>query len=558
MAVKKISFDQEAREHIRMGVKKLAAAVKVTLGPRGRNVIIEKSFGTPMVTKDGVSVAREIELSNSYENIGAQLVRQVSSKTSDVAGDGTTTATVLAEAIYVEGLRNVTAGANPVELKRGIEAAVSAVTQFITKKSKPVKGRDEIQQVATVAANNDVEIGEKLAEAWDKVGSDGVITVEEGRSLETTIEEVKGMQFDKGYLSPHFATNAETLECELEDAYVLIFEKKISNILDMLPLLEQVAKSGKPLLVMAEDIDGEALATLVVNRLRGIFKCCAVKAPGFGDRRKAMMEDIATLTGGTALMEDMGHKLETATIEDLGHAKRVVITKDDTTIIEGAGTQENITGRMEQLRNEIERTTSDYDKEKLLERLAKLAGGVAVLNVGAATEAEMKEKKDRVDDALAAVRAASEEGILPGGGTSLIRAQAEIAKLDLKGDQLFGAQIVMRALEAPLRQIAVNAGLDGAVIVEKVRNEKAFNKGYNASTAVYEDLFKSGIIDPTKVVRIALQNAASVATLLLTTEALVSEIPEPAPAMPPGAGGDPMGGMGGMGGGMPGMGGMGF
>ena len=554
MAVKKISFDQDAREHIRQGVKKLASAVKVTLGPRGRNVIIEKSFGTPTVTKDGVSVAREIELENKYENIGAQLVRQVSSKTSDVAGDGTTSATVLAEAIFEEGLRNVTAGANPVELKRGIESAVNAVTEFIGKKSKPVKGRDEIQQVATVAANNDVEIGEKLAEAWDKVGSDGVITVEEGRSLETTIEEVKGMQFDKGYLSPHFATNAETMECELEDAYVLIFEKKISNIRDMLPLLEQVAKSGKPLLVMAEDIDGEALATLVVNRLRGIFKCCAVKAPGFGDRRKAMMEDIAILTGGTALMEDMGHKLETATIEDLGRAKRVVITKDDTTIIEGAGSQDNIGGRMEQIRAEVERTSSDYDKEKLLERLAKLAGGVAVLNVGAATEAEMKEKKDRVDDALAAVRAASEEGILPGGGTSLIRAQAIIDKLELTGDQKFGAQIVRRALEAPLRQIATNAGLDGAVIVEKVRNEKAFNKGYNAAAGEYQDLFKEGIIDPTKVVRIALTNAASVATLLLTTEALVSEVPEPAPAMPPGAGGDPMGGMGGMGGGMPGMG----
>ena len=557
MAVKKISFDQDAREHIRQGVSKLASAVKVTLGPRGRNVIIEKSFGTPTVTKDGVSVAREIELENKYENIGAQLVRQVSSKTSDVAGDGTTSATVLAEAIYVEGLRNVTAGANPVELKRGVEAAVKAVTEFIGKKSKPVKGRDEIEQVATVAANNDIEIGGKLAEAWDKVGTDGVITVEEGRSLETTIEEVKGMQFDKGYLSPHFATNAETLECELEDAYVLIFEKKISSIRDMLPLLEQIAKSGKPLLVMAEDIEGEALATLVVNRLRGIFKCCAVKAPGFGDRRKAMMEDIAILTGGTALMEDMGHKLETATIEDLGHAKRIVITKDDTTIIEGAGKQDAIQARMDQLRAEIERTSSDYDQEKLLERLAKLAGGVAVLNVGAATEAEMKEKKDRVDDALAAVRAAAEEGVLPGGGTSLIRAQSMIDELELTGDQKFGAQIVRRALEAPLRQIATNAGLDGAVIVEKVRNEKAFNKGYNAATDVYEDLFKAGIIDPTKVVRIALQNAASVATLLLTTEALVSEVPEPAPPMPAG-GGDPMGGMGGMSGRMPGMGGMGF
>ncbi|MCH2101624.1 MAG: chaperonin GroEL [Planctomycetes bacterium] len=556
MAVKKISFDQEAREHIRQGVKKLAAAVKVTLGPRGRNVIIEKSFGTPTVTKDGVSVAREIELENKYENIGAQLVRQVSSKTADVAGDGTTTATVLAESIFEEGLRNVTAGANPVELKRGVEAAVEAVVTYLQKQSKTVKDSTEIEQVGTVAANNDTEIGKKLAEAFEKVGKDGVITVEEGRSLDTEIEWVEGMQFDKGYLSPHFATNAETLECELENPFILIFEKKISSIRDMLPLLEQVAQSGKPLLIIAEDIEGEALATLVVNRLRGIFKCAAVKAPGFGDRRKAMMEDIAILTGGTAMMEDLGHKLENASQEVLGTAKRVIITKDDTTIIEGGGKKEDIQSRMDQIRAEIDRTTSDYDKEKLLERLAKLAGGVAVLNVGAATEAEMKEKKDRVEDALAAVRAASEEGILPGGGSSLIRAQAVIDKLELEGDAKSGAQIVRRALESPLRQLAANGGVDGAVIVERVRAEDGFAKGYNAATDEMIDLIDAGIIDPTKVVRTALQNAASVSTLLLTTEAVVSEVPEPAPAMPAG-GGDPMGGMGGMGGGMPGMGGMG-
>ena len=555
MAVKKIAFDQEAREHIRQGVKKLAAAVKVTLGPRGRNVIIEKSFGTPTVTKDGVSVAREIELENKYENIGAQLVRQVSSKTADVAGDGTTTATVLAESIFEEGLRNVTAGANPVELKRGVEAAVDAVVAYLKKQSKTVKSATEIEQVGTVAANNDAEIGKKLAEAFEKVGKDGVITVEEGRSLDTEIDWVEGMQFDKGYLSPHFATNPETLECELENPFILIFEKKISSIRDLVPLLEQVAQSGKPLLIIAEDVEGEALATLVVNRLRGIFKCAAVKAPGFGDRRKAMMEDIAILTGGTAMMEDLGHKLENASQEVLGTAKRVIITKDDTTIIEGGGKKKDIQARMPtRSAPRSSAPTSDYDKEKLQERLAKLAGGVAVLNVGAATEAEMKEKKDRVDDALSAVRAASEEGILPGGGTSLIRAQAVIDKLDLTGDAKFGAQIVRRALEAPLRQLAANGGFDGAVVVEKVRAERGFAKGYNAATNEIVDLIAAGIIDPTKVVRTALQNAASVSTLLLTTEAVVSEVPEPAPAMPPG-GGDPMGGMGGMGGGMPGMGG---
>jgi chaperonin GroEL len=547
MAAKKIAFDQEAREGIRAGVQKLAAAVKVTLGPRGRNVIIEKSFGTPTVTKDGVSVAREIELEDAYENIGAQLVRQVSAKTSDIAGDGTTSATVLAEAIFEEGLRNVAAGANPVELKRGMEAAVDAVVDFLKKKSVKVKSTTEIEQVATIAANNDTEIGSKLAQAFDKVGKDGVITVEEGRSLETEIEWVEGMQFDKGYLSPHFSTNIEKMEAELEDAYILIFEKKISSVRDMLPVLEAVAKSGKPLLIIAEDIEGEALATLVVNKLRGIFKCAAVKAPGFGDRRKAMMEDIAVLTGGTALVEDLGLKLETATVEELGRAKRVVITKDSTTIVEGAGSASAIKDRMEQIRAEIERTSSDYDCEKLMERLAKLSGGVAVLNVGAATEAEMKEKKDRVEDALASVRAAAEEGVLPGGGTSLIRAQAVIAKLDLSGDQKAGAEIISRALEAPIRQIAANAGVDGSLVVDKVRTAKTFAKGYNAATGEYVNMIETGIIDPTKVVRATLQNAASVSTLLLTTEAIVSEIKENIPPMPAG-GGDPMGGMGGMGG----------
>ena len=548
MAAKKIAYSQDAREHIRNGVKKLAAAVKVTLGPRGRNVIIEKSFGTPTVTKDGVTVAREIELENKYENIGAQLVRQVASRTSDVAGDGTTTAIVLAEAIFEEGLRSVTAGANPIELKRGMEIAIKTTCDFLLKKTKPIKGIDEIKQIATIAANNDPEIGAKLAEAFERVGKDGVITVEEGRSLDTEIQWVEGMQFDKGYLSPHFSTDLERMECVLEDPFILMFEKKISNVRDMLTVLEEVAKSGKPLLIIAEDIEGEALATLVVNKMRGIFKCCAVKAPGFGDRRKAMLEDIAYLTGGTALMEDMGHTLDKTTLEDLGTAKRVIITKDDTTIIEGAGKAEGIKARMEQIKAGIESATSDYDKEKLLERQAKLAGGVAVINVGAATEVEMKDKKARVEDALHAVRAAAEEGILPGGGTSLVRAQDKIAKLDLEGDQKLGAEIVRRALEAPIRQIAANAGIDGSIVVDRVRAEKSFNKGFNAVSGKYVDLVADGVIDPTKVVRSALQNAASVSTLLLTTEALVTEIKEEAPAMPPG------GGMGGM----PGMGGMGF
>ncbi len=541
MAVKKIAFDQDAREHIRKGVHKLAAAVKVTLGPRGRNVIIEKSFGTPVVTKDGVTVAKEIELEDKYENMGAQMVRQVASKTADVAGDGTTTATVLAEAIYDEGLRNVTAGANPVELKRGIEAAVHAVCDFLESKSKAVKSNDEIRQVATVSANNDGEIGEKIAEAWELAGENGVITIDEGRGLETEIRHVEGMQFDKGYLSPHFATDLETLECVLEDPYVLIFEKKISNIRDLLPVLEKVAQSGKPLLIIAEDVEGEALATLVVNKLRGVFNSCAVKAPGFGDRRKAMLEDIAILTGGTALMEDLGFKLENVELSHLGRAKRVVVTKDETTIIEGAGKKADIKARIEQIRRQIEETTSDYDREKLEERLAKLSGGVAEILVGAATEAEMKEKKARVEDAKHAVYAAYEKGILPGGGVALLRAQEAIDKLKLKGDRQVGAQIVRRALESPLRQIAVNAGHDGSIVVDRVRAQKKFAEGYNAAADSYGDLVAEGVIDPTKVVMTALQNAASVSTLLLTTEALVSEVPEPKPAPAPGAGGD-MGG----------------
>ena len=483
-------------------------------------------------------------------------MRQVASKTSDIAGDGTTTATVLAEAIFEEGLRSVTAGANPVELKRGMEAAVKAASDFLLEKSNPVSGIQEIEQIGTVAANNDSEIGSKLAEAFERVGKDGVITVEEGRSLDTEIEWVEGMQFDKGYLSPHFSTDMERMECVMEDPYILIYEKKISNVRDMLGLLEEVAKSGKPLVIIAEDVEGEALATLVVNKLRGIFKCVAVKAPGFGDRRKAMMEDIAILTGGTALMEDMGYSLEKATLEHLGTAKRVVITKDDTTIVEGAGSTDALKARMDQIKVEVDKASSDYDKEKLLERQAKLAGGVAVLNVGAATEAEMKEKKARVEDALHAVRAASEEGVLPGGGTTLVRAQAIVNALELNGDQKFGAEIISRALEAPIRQIAANAGLDGSIVVlNQVSNEESnFSHGFNAAKGEYVDLVADGVIDPTKVVRSALQNAASVSTLLLTTEAIVTDVKDEAPAMPPGGGG----GMGGMGGGMPGMGGMGF
>ncbi len=526
MAVKKIAYDQEARERIRDGVRQLARAVKVTLGPRGRNVIIEKSFGSPTVTKDGVTVAKEIELEGKYENMGAQLVKEVASKTSDVAGDGTTTATVLAEAIFEEGLRNVTAGANPVSLKRGIEQAVAAVVEDLKKRSTKIKGKEDIAKVAAIAANNDAEIGGILADAMERVGNDGVITVEEGKSLDTTVEWVEGMQFDKGFLSPHFVTNVERMECVLEDPWILVHEKKISAIKDMLPLLEKVAQSGRPLLLVAEDVEGEALATLVVNKLRGVFKCCAVKAPGFGDRRKAMLQDIATLTGGKAIFEDLGISIESVTTADLGTAKKVVMTKDDTTIVEGAGKTADVQGRIAQIKAEIEKTTSDYDREKLQERLAKLSGGVAEIMVGAATEAEMKEKKARVEDALHATRAAVAEGILPGGGVALLRAQATIDKLSLEGDERIGADIVRRSLESPIKQIARNAGVEGSIVVQTVKDNKSATFGFNAATCQHEDMVKAGIIDPTKVVCTALQNAASVATLLLTTEALVAVVPE--------------------------------
>jgi chaperonin GroEL len=535
MAAKNIAYDQEAREHIRAGIRKLARAVKVTLGPRGRNVIIQKSFGSPTVTKDGVTVAKEIELEDRYENLGAQLVKEVASKTSDQAGDGTTTATVLAEAIFEEGLKNVTAGASPVALKRGIERGVAAVVDRLKAMSKPVKGHKEIAQIATIAANNDPEIGEMLAEAMDKVGKDGVITVEEGKSLTTEVNVVEGMQFDKGYLSPHFITDPEKMQCVLENCFVLIHEKKISAVKDLIPVLERVAQAGRPLLVIAEDVEGEALATLVVNKLRGIFPCAAVKAPGFGDRRKAMLEDIATLTGGRAVFEDLGISLENLKIDDLGRAKKVIITKEETTLIEGAGKRDAIQGRIAAIKSELEKTTSDYDREKLQERLAKLAGGVAQLKVGAATEAEMKEKKARVEDALHATRAAVEEGILPGGGVALLRCVPTVEALRLHGDEAIGASIVKRALESPLRQIAENAGVDGAIAVQTVRDKReAF--GFNATTGEYEDLVAAGVIDPTKVVRTALQNAASVSTLLLTTDALISEIKEEKPA---GAGAPP-------------------
>ncbi|MCB9915556.1 MAG: chaperonin GroEL [Planctomycetes bacterium] len=523
---KQISYDATAREHIKNGVSQLARAVKITLGPRGRNVIIEKSFGSPTVTKDGVTVSKEIDLEDPYENMGAQLVKQVAQQTNDQAGDGTTTATVLAEAIFLEGLKNVTAGANPVALKRGIDAAVTAATEWLNKAAKPVKTSEEIAQVGTIAGNNDVEVGGMIAKAMDRVGKDGVITVEEGKTLETEVEWVEGMQFDKGFLSPHFISHPATMECVLEDPYILVHEKKISSVKDMIPLLEQIAQKGKPILIIAEDIEGEALATLVVNRLRGSFPCCAVKAPGFGDRRKAMMEDIATLTGGNAVIEATGATLETTTLADLGRAKKVVVSKDDTLIIEGAGSKAAIQGRIAQIKAEIENTKSDYDVEKLQERLAKLSGGVAQINVGAATEAEMKEKKARVEDALHATRAAVEEGIIPGGATGLINAIEAVEALELSGDERVGALIVRRALEAPLRQIATNAGQDGSVIVQNVRSNKSKTWGYNAATDTYEDLVKAGVIDPKKVVRVALQNAASVASLLLTTDALVSELKE--------------------------------
>ena len=533
MPAKRIAFDMEAREAIRRGVNQLARAVAVTLGPRGRNVILEKSFGAPTVTKDGVTVAKEIELKDSYENMGAQMVKEVASKTSEVAGDGTTTATVLAEAIFEEGLKNVVAGADPMALKRGIDKAVAAVVEDLRKRSTKVTGRTEIAQVAAIAANNDSEIGDMIANAMEKVGKDGVITVEEGKSLETTVDWVEGMQFDRGYLSPHFVSNREEMTCVLEDPYILINEKKISAVKDLIPLLEKVVQSGKPLLVIAEDMEGEALATLVVNKLRGIFTCCAVKAPGFGDRRKAMLEDIAILTQGTAIFEALGIELENVQLNDLGRAKRVVVDKDNTTIIEGAGDTKTIRGRIEQIKKEIEDTTSDYDREKLEERLAKLAGGVAQINVGASTEVEMKERKARVEDALHATRAAVEEGILPGGGVALLRALAALKKVAVEGDEAVGVDIVRRALTSPLRYIAENSGADGAVVLERLVGEKG-NFGYDASAGEYCDLVKAGIIDPTKVVRSALQNAASIAGLLLTTEALISEIPQKKPAAPAG------------------------
>jgi chaperonin GroEL len=536
MTAKQISYDAQARDHIREGVQKLARAVKVTLGPRGRNVIIQKAFGSPTVTKDGVTVAKEIELEDAYENMGAQLVKQVAQKTNDAAGDGTTTATVMAEAIFLEGLKNVTAGASPVSLKRGIDLAVKTCVDHLRKLSTPIKGSHDTSQVAAIAANNDPEIGAKIAEAMVEVGKDGVITVEEGSTLETDIDTVEGMQFDKGYLSPHFITSAESMEAVYDDCLVLVHEKKISSVKDLIPLLEQVAQGGRPLLIISEDIEGEALTTLVVNRLRGAFPCVAVKAPGFGDRRKAMMQDIAVLTGGTAVMEDTGQSLEGMTLKDLGRARKVIVSKDNTTIIEGGGTKSAIKGRIEQIRAEIENTKSDYDSEKLQERLAKLSGGVAQINVGAATESEMKEKKARVEDALHATRAAVEEGIVPGGGVALLSCIDPIEKLKLTGDERVGALIVRRALEAPLRQIAANCGMDGAVVVQNVLAGKGKGYGYNAATDTYEDLVKAGVIDPTKVVRSGLQNAASVASLLLTTDALVSDMPESKDAEPAGHG----------------------
>ncbi|PYM30292.1 MAG: chaperonin GroEL [Candidatus Rokuibacteriota bacterium] len=535
---KQLKFAEDARAALLRGVNIMAEAVKATLGPKGRNVVIDKKFGSPTITKDGVTVAKEIELKDPYENMGAQMLKEVASKTSDVAGDGTTTATVLAQAIYREGLRNVTAGANPMGLKRGIEAAVGAVTEELKKISKSTKDKKEIAQVATIASNNDRTIGDLIAEAMEKVGKDGVITVEESKSADTVLDLVEGMRFDRGYLSPYFVTDAERMEVVFEDAFVLIYEKKISVMKDMLPLLEQVARVGKPFLIIAEDIDGEALATLVVNKLRGTLNCAAVKAPGFGDRRKAMLEDIATLIGGKAITEDLGMKLENIKLEDLGKAKKVVVDKDNTTIVEGAGKSSAIEGRIKQIRGQIEETTSDYDREKLQERLAKLAGGVAVIKVGAATETAMKEKKARVEDALNATRAAVEEGIVPGGGVALLRTAKSIDKLKLEGDEAVGAMIVRRALEEPIRQIVENAGAEGSVIVEKVKHETVATRGFDADSMEFVDMLQAGIIDPTKVERVALENAASIASLLLTTEALVTDIPEDksaaAPAMPHG------------------------
>ncbi|OFW16581.1 MAG: chaperonin GroL [Acidobacteria bacterium RIFCSPLOWO2_02_FULL_67_21] len=538
---KQIIYGEESRQAILRGVNQLANAVKVTLGPKGRNVILDKKFGSPTITKDGVTVAKEIDLKDPLENMGAQMVREVASKTSDTAGDGTTTATVLAQAIYREGAKNVVAGANPMELKRGIEKAVEAIVEEIKKMARPVSG-NMVAQVGMISANSDLTIGKIIAEAMDKVGKDGVITVEEAKTLETSLDVVEGMQFDRGYLSPYFVTDAERMEVVLENPVILIHEKKISSMKDLLPVLEQVARLGRPLLIVAEDVEGEALATLVVNKLRGTLQAAAVKAPGFGDRRKAMLEDIATLTGGKAITEDLGLKLENIKIEDLGTAKKITIDKDNTTIIEGAGTKAAIEGRVKQLRTQVEDTTSDYDREKLQERLAKLVGGVAVIKVGAATETEMKEKKARVEDAMHATKAAVEEGIVPGGGVALLRGAKALEKLKLEGDQLVGLQIIKRAVEEPMRWIAINAGEEGSIVVAKVRDMKQ-DEGFNAATDTYEDLVKAGVIDPAKVVRSALQNASSIASLLLTTEALVSEIPEEkkdAPQMPHGGG---MGGM---------------
>ena len=540
---KQIIYGEEARQAILRGVNGLADAVKVTLGPKGRNVVIDKKFGSPTITKDGVTVAKEIDLKDPLENMGAQMVREVASKTSDTAGDGTTTATVLAQAIFREGIKMVVAGANPMELKRGIEKAVEAIVGELKKMSKPVSG-NMIGQVGTISANSDDTIGTIIAQAMEKVGKDGVITVEEAKSMETSLDVVEGMQFDRGYLSPYFVTDPDRMEAVLENPVILIHEKEISSMKDLLPLLEQVARGGRPLVIIAEDVDGEALATLVVNKLRGTLQVAAVKAPGFGDRRKAMLEDIAILTGGRAITEDLGIKLENIKIEDLGKAKKVTIDKDNTTIVEGDGTQGAIEGRVKQIRTQVEETSSDYDREKLQERLAKLVGGVAVIKVGAATETEMKEKKARVEDAMHATKAAVEEGIVPGGGVALLKSAKVLDSLKLEGDQKVGADIVRRAVEAPMRWIASNAGVEGSIIVQKVKEGKDTNYGYNAATDVYEDLVKAGVIDPTKVVRNALQNASSIASLLLTTEAMVADIPEPKSEAP--AGGGPGGGMGGM------------
>ena len=543
MAAKQIVYSENSRQAILRGVNQLADAVKVTLGPKGRNVVLEKKFGGPTITKDGVTVAKEVELKDPLENMGAQMVREVASKTSDVAGDGTTTATVLAQCIYREGVKSVAAGANPMELKRGIEMAVEAVVQEVKKFSIETKTNETIAQVGTISANGDSTIGNTIAEAMKKVGKDGVITVEESKTMVTELETVEGMQFDRGYLSPYFVSDPERMECVLEDPYILIHEKKISNMKDLLPVLEQIARSGKPLLVIAEEVEGEALATLVVNKLRGTLNACAVKAPGFGDRRKAMMEDIGILSGGKAIFEETGIKLEGVKLEDLGRAKRITVDKDTTTIIDGAGKAKDIEGRIKQLRSQIEDTTSDYDREKLQERLAKLAGGVAIIKVGAATETEMKEKKARVEDALHATRAAVEEGIVPGGGVALLRAASVLDKLKGEGDEKIGINIVRRACEEPVRQIVANGGWEGAIVIEKIRANKDANYGFNAATGGYEDLVKAGVIDPTKVTRSALQNAASISALMLTTEAMICEIPEKKSGQAPGGGHDHGGGM---------------